>query len=91
MRKTNGFRLLALALALTMVVPNVTYAAKPSWVSEQKSRWDNYSQDATTTDTELETVESEETDTLSTALTKAKTYIDALTINNSSNDPATVV
>lgn len=93
MRKTKGFRLLALALALTMVVPNVTYAAKTSWVSEHKSRWDNYSQDATTTDTELETVASEETDvdTLDAALTEAKTYIDKLTINNSSNDPATVV
>ena len=32
-----------------------------------------------------------ETNSLDAALEKAKTYIDALTINNSSNDPGTVV
>ena len=65
MRKTNGFRLLALVLALTMAVPGTAYAAKPGRGNNRQNWWNSFTPSktttTTTTETEMEVVESAET------------------------------
>ena len=77
MRKTKGFRLVALALILTMLVPNTAYAARPSWGNYRQNWWNNFTPTTTTTttetETEMEVVESAET-VENAELLRASTY-----------------
>ena len=84
MKKTRRLRLLALALAFTMAVPSTAYAAPGGWNNKrQNSRYQNnwyqnswlnsMKQTETTTETEMEVVESAET-VVNPEMLRATTY-----------------
>ena len=84
MKKTRRLRLLALALAFTMAVPSTAYAAPGGWNNQrQSSRYQNHwyqnswfnsvKQTETTTETEMEAVESAET-VVNPEMLRATTY-----------------
>ena len=80
-------KILAFVLAVTMLVGLVPVHTMPVEAKPKKPA----KKEETQVQTQVQTLAETGDNTLETSLEEAKTYIDALTLNNSSNDPETIV